>query len=135
MGRLDAVAQGIESDYNQAFIAGSPEMRAALGPRMRIILTSSSDAGPGAGAKPDGLGDLDAILDEVRPDEPGFLLDIRKAPASAGVWLSRPRSIRTNYTTEQILTPRAAFDAVIHLRRLTAALPASPISASPKGAP
>ena len=33
-GRLDAVALGIESDYNQAFIAGSPEMRAALaGPR------------------------------------------------------------------------------------------------------
>ncbi|MFN4120862.1 EAL domain-containing protein [Acidovorax sp.] len=29
-GRLDAVALGIESDYNQAFIAGSPEMRAAL---------------------------------------------------------------------------------------------------------
>src|SRR3989344_2518029 len=34
VGRLDAVMQGIEADYNQAFIAGSPEMRAALqGPR------------------------------------------------------------------------------------------------------
>ncbi len=34
VGRLDAVMLGIESDYNQAFIAGSPEMRAALqGPR------------------------------------------------------------------------------------------------------
>ncbi|BEP96028.1 hypothetical protein GmRootA79_44120 [Acidovorax sp. A79] len=30
VGRLDAVMQGIESDYNQAFIAGSPEMRTAL---------------------------------------------------------------------------------------------------------
>ena len=30
VGRLDAVMLGIESDYNQAFIAGSPEMRAAL---------------------------------------------------------------------------------------------------------
>ncbi|MGE6339094.1 HAMP domain-containing protein, partial [Acidovorax sp. NPDC077664] len=30
VGRLDAVMLGIESDYNQAFIAGSPEMRTAL---------------------------------------------------------------------------------------------------------
>ena len=30
VGRLDAVMLGIEADYNQAFIAGSPEMRAAL---------------------------------------------------------------------------------------------------------
>jgi len=30
VGRLEAVTLGVESDYNQAFIAGSPEMRAAL---------------------------------------------------------------------------------------------------------
>ena len=30
VGRLDAVMLGIESDYQQAFIAGSPEMRATL---------------------------------------------------------------------------------------------------------
>ncbi len=30
VGRLDAVMLGIESDYRQAFIAGSPEMRTAL---------------------------------------------------------------------------------------------------------
>lgn len=30
VGRLDAVMLGIESDFNQAFIAGSPEMRSAL---------------------------------------------------------------------------------------------------------
>lgn len=30
VGRLDAVMQGIEADYNQAFIAGAPEMRASL---------------------------------------------------------------------------------------------------------
>ncbi|UCU98097.1 EAL domain-containing protein [Acidovorax radicis] len=30
VGRLDAVALSIESDYNQAFIAGTPEMRATL---------------------------------------------------------------------------------------------------------
>ncbi|MBW8462924.1 EAL domain-containing protein [Acidovorax sp.] len=39
-GRLDAVAQGIESDYNQAFIAGSPEMRAALGPQREALKAS-----------------------------------------------------------------------------------------------
>lgn len=30
VGRLDAVMLGIESDYNQAFIAGSPQLRVAL---------------------------------------------------------------------------------------------------------
>lgn len=30
VGRLEAVTLGIESDYNQAFIAGSPELRTAL---------------------------------------------------------------------------------------------------------
>ena len=40
VGRLDAVAQGIESDYNQAFIAGSPEMRAALGPQREALKAS-----------------------------------------------------------------------------------------------
>ncbi|CAN7294130.1 EAL domain-containing protein [Acidovorax sp. LjRoot129] len=40
VGRLDAVMQGIESDYNQAFIAGSPEMRAALGPQRQALKAS-----------------------------------------------------------------------------------------------
>lgn len=39
-GRLDAVAQGIESDFNQAFLAGSPQMREALtGPRQQLKAT------------------------------------------------------------------------------------------------
>lgn len=41
-GRLDAVAQGIESDYNQAFIAGSPTMRAALGPQREALKAALS---------------------------------------------------------------------------------------------
>ena len=40
VGRLDAVMQGIESDYNQAFIAGSPEMRAALGAQRQALKAS-----------------------------------------------------------------------------------------------
>jgi len=32
LGRLDAVQQGLESDYEQTWLAGSPELRAALGP-------------------------------------------------------------------------------------------------------
>ncbi|MDH4419821.1 MAG: EAL domain-containing protein [Acidovorax sp.] len=40
VGRLDAVAQGIESDYNQAFIAGSPEMRATLRPQREALNAS-----------------------------------------------------------------------------------------------
>ena len=40
VGRLDAVALGIESDYNQAFIAGSPEMRAALASQREALKIS-----------------------------------------------------------------------------------------------
>ncbi|MDT7519291.1 EAL domain-containing protein [Rhodoferax sp. TBRC 17660] len=32
LGRLDAVQQGLESDYEQAWLAGTPELRAALKP-------------------------------------------------------------------------------------------------------
>ncbi|CAN7547624.1 EAL domain-containing protein [Acidovorax sp. Leaf78] len=40
VGRLDAVMLGIESDYNQAFIAGSPEMRTALMVQREALKTS-----------------------------------------------------------------------------------------------
>ena len=36
-GRLDAVALGIRSDYNQAFAAGSPVQRAALEPGRKLL--------------------------------------------------------------------------------------------------
>eukprot|EP01030_Chromulinospumella_sphaerica_P024156 gene24156-24218_t len=39
-GRLDAVMQGIESDYNQAFIAGTPEMHRALGGQREALKAS-----------------------------------------------------------------------------------------------
>ncbi|WP_422845916.1 EAL domain-containing protein [Acidovorax sp. M2(2025)] len=42
-GRLDAVALGIESDYNQAFIAGTPEMRAALAPQREALKAALHD--------------------------------------------------------------------------------------------
>ena len=39
-GRLDAVMLGIESDYNQAFIAGTPEMHKALGGQREALKAS-----------------------------------------------------------------------------------------------
>lgn len=36
-GRLEAVAQGIESDFNQAFLAGSPQMREVLQPQRQLL--------------------------------------------------------------------------------------------------
>ncbi|MBY0411713.1 MAG: sensor domain-containing diguanylate cyclase, partial [Burkholderiaceae bacterium] len=43
VGRLDAVMQGIEADYDQAFIAGTPEMRDVLqGPRHALKLSLTS---------------------------------------------------------------------------------------------
>ncbi len=40
LGRLDAVQQGLESDYEQTWLAGSPELRAALGPGREALRTS-----------------------------------------------------------------------------------------------
>lgn len=42
LGRLDAVQQGLESDYEQTWLAGSPELRAALGPAREALRKSLS---------------------------------------------------------------------------------------------
>ncbi|KQR50588.1 EAL domain-containing protein [Acidovorax sp. Leaf160] len=42
-GRLDAVMLGIDSDYNQAFIAGSPAMRAALTQQRGALKDAGAD--------------------------------------------------------------------------------------------
>lgn len=42
-GRLDAVMQGIESDYNQAFNASKPEMHAALANQRQALKTSLTE--------------------------------------------------------------------------------------------
>jgi len=65
VGRLDAVMLGIESDYNQAFIAGSPEMRAAL-VRQREALKAS-------------LEDFQALLQGIAAGE----LRLTQTPVSA----------------------------------------------------
>ncbi len=41
-GRLDAVMVGIDSDYNQAFIAGSPALRAALAQQRQALAASGA---------------------------------------------------------------------------------------------
>ena len=65
VGRLDAEMQGIESDYNQDFIAGSPEMRAAL-VRQREALKAS-------------LEDFQALLQGIAAGE----LRLTQTPVSA----------------------------------------------------
>ncbi len=41
VGRLDAVLLGIESDYEQAWLAGSPKLKAALDASRRAVLTQA----------------------------------------------------------------------------------------------
>ncbi len=42
-GRLDAVMAGIDSDYNQAFIAGSPALRSALAQQRQALAAAGAD--------------------------------------------------------------------------------------------
>ena len=116
-----------------AIAAGLPPIAAALaiavaGQGMALSSDYVIQVAPGLSAKADGLGGLDAALDRVATGTGDLLLDIRTAKAAPRVaaWLARPRSIRANFTTEQVITPRRSFDAVIHLDRLTGAQAAAP---------
>lgn len=48
-----------------------------------------------------------------------FLLDIRAASGKPAGWLSRERSMSVNYTTENLIVPQRAFDALLYFDRLT----------------
>jgi erythromycin esterase len=119
---------GIWSVYAQAPKAMGQHLRAALGKDL-LIVAASSAAPPPAGM-PDAQppGSLDAALAAVVRGD--FMLDIRagRTAPSVSSWLARDRTIRANFTTEMMLPPASAFDAVVVFDRLS---PVTRIAAAP----
>lgn len=105
-------------------VARAPEtlgrfLRSMFGDDLVLIGTSSALADrDGIELVPDGL---DAMLAGV--GAPRFLLDLRDARDDPPVeqWLARPRSLRANVSSEQIVTASRAFDLMLFLDRVTRA--------------
>ncbi|WP_372404239.1 erythromycin esterase family protein [Streptomyces luteireticuli] len=75
---------------------------------------------------PDAPGSNAATLDRAHADNgPGYLLDLRTAPAPAGDWLRQPRPTRNIGTAypypENPVALSRSFDLLIHLHRIEAA--------------
>lgn len=88
-------------------------LRRALGRDLLVVAGSSVARGEGPGAP----GSVDAALGRVGPGH--FLLDIRAASGEAAAWLAREQSLGVNYSTEQRIVPRQAFDILVFFGRLT----------------
>jgi erythromycin esterase len=106
---------GIWSVYARPPMAMGQHLKAALGAAVAVIpiLSPADDPRGASGGK---AGDLDGALAQTGLDR--FALDLRAAPRG---WLDQPRSMRVNFDTEAVITPRRAFDAAIFLRTLSPA--------------
>lgn len=104
-----ALRGGIWSVYAQPPAMMGQHVRAALTKDLVIIGTASAGNGTS----------LDDAL--ARVGATPYLLDLRDAQRTAAPesWLLRPQSMRVNLTTQMIVTPSDAFDAVVFLGALT----------------
>jgi erythromycin esterase len=119
---------GIWSIYAQAPMVMGQHLRTALGNDLLIMPISAGSNGPGLPFGNQGSGSLDTALAATGLKH--FLLDIRSArnEAPTGTWLTQTQSLRASFTTEALILPATAFDAVIFFDRLT---PAAKIAARP----
>lgn len=110
---------GIWSVYAQAPKAMGQHLRAALGKDLLIVAASSASPPPAGMPDAQPPGSLDAALAATGRGD--FMLDIRAARTAPRVssWLARDRTIRVNFTTEVMLPPVSAFDAVVVFDRLS----------------
>jgi erythromycin esterase-like protein/fermentation-respiration switch protein FrsA (DUF1100 family) len=111
---------GIWSVYRRPPPAMGLHLRAALAKDLVIIGIASATNGPGLPQRTN-RGSLDDALSQVRAAP--FLLDLRNARDSASLmpWLSQAQSMRVNFTTQMLVSPLDAFDALIFVDPLTPA--------------
>ncbi|MBY8823833.1 erythromycin esterase family protein [Sphingomonas colocasiae] len=110
---------GIWSVYAQAPKAMGQHLRAALGKDLLIVAASSAASPPADMPDAQPPGSLDAALSAAGRGD--FILDLRTARTAPRVssWLARDRTIRANFTTEMLMAPASAFDAVVVFDRLS----------------
>lgn len=113
---------GIWAAYARAPTMMGQHLRKALGKRLFIAATSSARNGPGLRGSTQDPGSLDTALEAVGFSH--FLLDLRdvrrpEPPVTA--WLGREQSMRANFTTEIVLPPVDAMDAVVFIDCMSSA--------------
>lgn len=128
-----AARGGVSSVYPQPPTMMGQHLRRSLAEDLLIVLTSSASDGSDLPTETAGPGTMDAALSRV--GLPPFLLDIRQAQPRSPValWLNHDQSVRANFTTENVLKPLEAFDAVVYFDHLTPSdtLADGPISPRP----
>ena len=111
---------GIWSVYSHAPMTMGQHLRIALGDALLILPISSATNGPGLPPGPPHAGTLDIALAATGVER--FLLDIRTRKTSLSRdWLDQSQTMRVNFDSELLLTPRTAFDGVIFIAVLTPA--------------
>lgn len=105
---------GIWSVYARAPAAMGVHLRAALGKAFVVIGTSGSlrDAAADRTSTT-----LDAAL--ARVGSAHFLLDFRRAGGAPRSWLRQTQSLRVNSSSENLVVPAKAFDAMVFFRTLS----------------
>lgn len=100
-------------------------LRAMFGKNLLIIGASSQENAPGFPLATPDPGGIDETLAAV--GIPHYLLDFRPGRLNPPVaaWLAQLHPLRTNFSTELLLRPVDAFDALVFTRRLTPAVPNS----------
>jgi erythromycin esterase len=101
-------------------------LRSSLKNSLVTIVTSSATNGPGLPSVPLDSTSLDAALARVGP--PRFVIDLRAGRNNpmARAWLAQERPLRANFTMHMSVIPSSAFDVVVFVNTLTAAIKSSP---------
>ena len=111
---------GIWAVYARPPAAMGVHLRRALGRDLVIFGSSSSMRDEGTGAP----GTLDTALAKAGPEN--FMLDMRSSSGAPARWLSREQSMSVNYSTENLVQPRRAFDLLLYFGRMTRSDPERP---------
>ncbi len=115
------VRGGIWSVYQQPPVAMGQHLRAALGKDLAIIATLSARNDAGLPQATANRTSLEGALERVGAAP--FLLDLRDARDVREVapWLTGLQSMRANFTTQMLVSPQDAFDALVFVEPLTPA--------------
>jgi erythromycin esterase len=117
------VRGGIWDVYPQSPKTMGQQLRSMFGETLFIIGSSSRENASGLPVAIPDPGGIDEALAAVGIAH--FFLDLRPAgaPSNVTAWLQLPRPLRTNFTTDLLVSPNQAFDALVFTARLTRAHP------------
>ncbi|WP_380872417.1 erythromycin esterase [Sphingomonas sp. DBB INV C78] len=110
---------GIWSIYRHPPKSMGQHLRVSLKQSIMILGTSAGRNGPGLPPDDREAGTVDRALEATGIEH--FLLDLRAGTeSSAAGWIEQEQTLRSNFTSENIIVPESAIDAVVFFERLNA---------------